>query len=131
MSEVLEDKLKKLIEEERASINWTEVNKWIAEGEPYEEHEEILMFMNQNGVADSRSDGDGRNDATRGGEHPHGETFYRDSGKANQKAGTKSHSRTSTKGATTTGSKKRQHCNKVAGSNHVSNSIKKHGTNVE
>nr|CAG8494788.1 5813_t:CDS:2 [Entrophospora candida] len=129
MSEVLEDKLKKLIEEERASINWTEVNKWIAEGEPYEEHEEILMFMNQNGVADS--DGDGRNDATRGGEHPHGETFYRDSGKANQKAGTKSHSRTSTKGATTTGSKKRQHCNKVAGPNHVSNSIKKHGTNVE
>ncbi|CAJ0756240.1 3870_t:CDS:1, partial [Entrophospora sp. SA101] len=57
MSEVLEEKLKKLIEESRASINWTEVNKWIAEGEPYEEHEEILMFMNQNGVADSRSDG--------------------------------------------------------------------------
>ncbi|CAJ0640687.1 1831_t:CDS:2 [Entrophospora sp. SA101] len=56
MSEVLEDKLKKLIEESRASINWTEVNKWIAVGEPYEEHEEILMFMNQNGVADSRSD---------------------------------------------------------------------------
>ncbi|CAJ0838333.1 8846_t:CDS:2 [Entrophospora sp. SA101] len=56
MSEVLEEKLKKLIEESRASINWTEVNKWIAEGEPYEEHEEILMFMNQNGVADSRSD---------------------------------------------------------------------------
>ncbi|CAH1760868.1 7202_t:CDS:2 [Entrophospora sp. SA101] len=127
MSEVLEDKLKKLIEESRASINWTEVNKWIAVGEPYEEHEEILMFMNQNGVADSRSDGDGRNDAIRGGEYPHGETFYRDSRKANQKAGTKSHSRTST----TTRSKKHQHCNKVAGSKHVSDSIEKHGTNVE
>ena len=42
-----DEELKRLIEESRASINWTEVAKWDAEGRPYEEHEEILLFLNK------------------------------------------------------------------------------------
>ncbi|PKC12292.1 hypothetical protein RhiirA5_373186 [Rhizophagus irregularis] len=43
-----DEKLKKLKEELKASINWSEVDKWNADGRPYEEHEEILMFLNEN-----------------------------------------------------------------------------------
>lgn len=52
-----EEKLKKLKEKIRASINWVERAKWIAEGQPYEEHEKILMFLNKDEPANSRSDG--------------------------------------------------------------------------
>ena len=34
-----DEELKRLIEKSRASINWTEVAKWDAEGRPYEEHD--------------------------------------------------------------------------------------------
>ena len=42
MSKELEEKVKKLNEELKASVNWTELAKWIEAGEPYEEHEEVL-----------------------------------------------------------------------------------------
>lgn len=48
MSKELEEELKKLKEELKASINQTELAKWIEAGEPYEEHEEVLLFLNQN-----------------------------------------------------------------------------------
>jgi hypothetical protein len=48
MSEELEEELKKYNEVLKASINRTELAKWIEAGEPYEEHEEVLLFLNQN-----------------------------------------------------------------------------------
>jgi hypothetical protein len=39
-----DEELKRLIEESKASVNWTEVAKWDAEGRPYEIDEEILLF---------------------------------------------------------------------------------------
>jgi hypothetical protein len=48
MSKELEEKVKKLEEKLKASVNQTELAKWIEAGEPYEEHEEVLLFLNQN-----------------------------------------------------------------------------------
>ncbi|CAG8755136.1 15842_t:CDS:2, partial [Funneliformis caledonium] len=31
----------------KPTVNWAEVDKWIAEGKPFEEHDEILLFLNQ------------------------------------------------------------------------------------
>lgn len=39
--------LKKLIEKSKASINWTEVAKWNAEKQLYEEYKKILLFLNK------------------------------------------------------------------------------------
>ncbi|RHZ74075.1 hypothetical protein Glove_227g101 [Diversispora epigaea] len=56
-----DEKLKKLKKKIRASINWTEEIKWIAEGQPYEEHEEVLMFLNKNNSTYLRSNETERN----------------------------------------------------------------------
>jgi len=48
MSKELEEEVKKLKEELKASVNRTELAKWIEAGEPYEEHEEVLLFLDQN-----------------------------------------------------------------------------------
>ncbi|CAB4380622.1 unnamed protein product [Rhizophagus irregularis] len=39
-----DEELKRLIEESKATVNWTEVAKWEAKGRPYEIDEEILLF---------------------------------------------------------------------------------------
>jgi hypothetical protein len=48
MTKELEEEVKKLKEELRASVNRTELAKWIEAGEPYVEHEEVLLFLNKN-----------------------------------------------------------------------------------
>ncbi|RHZ57866.1 hypothetical protein Glove_382g28 [Diversispora epigaea] len=108
-----EEKLKKLEEKERASTNWTELAKWIAEGEPYDEHDELNL-------------GDRRNNTNGGRKQTHRKTFYKSSGKGNQEAGEECHPNIPTTGATTTGSKVRQHRNKVVRPNHVFSSIEKY-----
>jgi hypothetical protein len=45
-SHFTEDELKKISESYKSSVNWTEYNKWLKEGQPYEEHEEIELFTN-------------------------------------------------------------------------------------
>lgn len=61
MSEISEEKLKELRESIRSTIDWVSYSQWIAEGEPYEEHEEVLLFLNQhkqeNEFAYSKPDG--------------------------------------------------------------------------
>lgn len=61
MSKVSEEKLKELRESIRSTIDWGAYSKWIAEGEPYEEHEEVLLFLNQkkheSEIAYSKPDG--------------------------------------------------------------------------
>src|SRR6266542_2544935 len=52
-----DEELERLREESKASINWTEVAKWNADGRPYEEHEEILMFLNKNELTSLGSKG--------------------------------------------------------------------------
>jgi hypothetical protein len=41
------------------AFNWNAYTEWLEKGKPYEEHEEVLMFLNQNGVSNEtkRSDG--------------------------------------------------------------------------
>ena len=52
-----EDQLNKLRESYRASVNWTEHAKWIEAGKPYEEHEEVLLFLKQNEPTNSKTVG--------------------------------------------------------------------------
>src|SRR5436305_7610476 len=46
-SQFTEDELKKISESFKSSVNWTEHNKWLKEGQPFEEHEEIELFINR------------------------------------------------------------------------------------
>ncbi|CAG8616789.1 8570_t:CDS:2 [Rhizophagus irregularis] len=61
-------------EELIASVNQTELAKWIEAGELYEEHEEVLL--NQNERTYSGSVGARRNHVDNDGNHIAGETFY-------------------------------------------------------
>ena len=45
-----------LLEFEEA-FDWDAYAEWVEKGKPYEEPEEVLMFLNQNGVSNKRSDG--------------------------------------------------------------------------
>ena len=47
--------LEKLKEELVASANITAIKKWIADGEPYEEHDEVLLFKEYHGITESKS----------------------------------------------------------------------------
>jgi hypothetical protein len=47
MTKELEEKVKKLKEELRSTVNRTELAKWFEAGEPYVEHEEVLLFKNE------------------------------------------------------------------------------------
>jgi hypothetical protein len=46
-SQFTEDERKKISESFKFSVNWTEYNKWLKEGQPFEEHEEIELFINR------------------------------------------------------------------------------------
>jgi len=49
-----EDELKEIGESLKSSVNWTEYNKWLEEGQPFEEHEEIELFINREHVSSQR-----------------------------------------------------------------------------
>ncbi|CAG8621031.1 8723_t:CDS:1, partial [Ambispora gerdemannii] len=47
MSKASENNPKELRESNWSFINWVARSEWIAKGKPYEEHEEVLTFLNQ------------------------------------------------------------------------------------
>ncbi|GET03226.1 hypothetical protein GLOIN_2v1551446 [Rhizophagus clarus] len=62
MSEISEEELKELRESNRSVIDWVAYSQWVEKGKPYEEHEEVLLFLNQekreNDIACSKPDDD-------------------------------------------------------------------------
>src|SRR5687767_6549279 len=53
-----EEEIKKVVENSKGSVNWTEYNKWVEAGRPYEEHDEVLMNLEpKNGSPQKISDG--------------------------------------------------------------------------
>uniref|UniRef100_U9TGA3 Uncharacterized protein n=1 Tax=Rhizophagus irregularis (strain DAOM 181602 / DAOM 197198 / MUCL 43194) TaxID=747089 RepID=U9TGA3_RHIID len=114
MSKVSEEKLKELRESIRSTIDWGAYSKWIAEGEPYEEHEEVLLFLNQkkheSEIAYSKPDGTRRHNPDRGRGYYNGRTSNRGSRKTDQKTRKASNHITPTKGAKTTTRNNGQHC---------------------
>ena len=36
-----------------ASVNITAIKKWIADGKPYEKHDEVLLFKEYHGITES------------------------------------------------------------------------------
>ena len=38
-----------------ATANIAAIKQWIAEGEPYEEHEEVILFKDYHGITESKS----------------------------------------------------------------------------
>ncbi|CAB4403733.1 hypothetical protein RhiirA5_373678 [Rhizophagus irregularis] len=135
MSKVSEEKLKELRESIRSTIDWGAYSKWIAEGEPYEEHEEVLLFLNQkkheSEIAYSKPDGTRRHNPDRGRGYYNGRTSNRGSRKTDQKTRKASNHITPTKGAKTTTRNNGQHCSKVPRSNEVSNPTKIHNKNAK
>ena len=52
-----EGELEKASKSFKSSVNWTEYNKWVEAGRPYEEHDEVLMNLElKNGSPQKRSD---------------------------------------------------------------------------
>ncbi|GBC37950.2 hypothetical protein RIR_jg4324.t1 [Rhizophagus irregularis DAOM 181602=DAOM 197198] len=69
--EKLEEELRNLPEESETvtffswpdlgvTFNWTAFREWLDKGQPYEEYEEILMFLNKNGVSNETKRSDGK-----------------------------------------------------------------------
>lgn len=54
-----EEDFKEASENFKSYVNWTEYNKWVEAGSPYEEHDEILMNLNleHNESSQTRSTG--------------------------------------------------------------------------
>lgn len=52
-----EKELKEAIEISKGSVNWIEYNKWVEEGRPYEEHDEVLMNLKLEYESQTRSVG--------------------------------------------------------------------------
>lgn len=53
-----EEELKEAIEISKCPVNWTEYNKWVAEGFPYEEDDDVLMNLKpENDESQTRSIG--------------------------------------------------------------------------
>ncbi|RGB29308.1 hypothetical protein C1646_766743 [Rhizophagus diaphanus] len=75
MSEELEERIKKLRKEWKASVNRVELAKWIEAGQPYEEHEELLLVLNQNEHTTCSESVAGRDNVDIGGEHIAGGSF--------------------------------------------------------
>lgn len=47
--------LRKAKEEMIASFNIAAIKQWIADGEPFEEHDEVLAFKEYHGITESKS----------------------------------------------------------------------------
>ncbi|GBC47015.1 uncharacterized protein OCT59_002323 [Rhizophagus irregularis] len=126
-----DEKLKKLKEELKASINWSEVDKWNADGRPYEEHEEILMFLNENEFISLESNGTGCTGIDRERKQSNEGALYTSSRKSNRTSREECRSKTPTEDATTPGRYYRQYRSKVVGSHQISNSIANHRKNTQ
>ncbi|PKY40569.1 hypothetical protein RhiirA4_453962 [Rhizophagus irregularis] len=83
-----EDELKKISESYKSSVNWTEYNKWLKAGQPFEEHEEIELFTNGSSQRQV-SAGTEICNVDRRQEQSIGVRSRRSEGKANHKAGKK------------------------------------------
>ncbi|POG62762.1 hypothetical protein GLOIN_2v1784882 [Rhizophagus irregularis DAOM 181602=DAOM 197198] len=120
-----EEELEEASKRSRTSVNWTEYNKWVKDGKPYEEED----FIDQKCKNDSqqRSVGAKRGNLIRKGRSGHGVKSNDSSGKTTRKAWKKSivFASTNTKSKTTT-CKDGEYSNKTLGSNKISHSIKLH-----
>ncbi|RIA84823.1 hypothetical protein C1645_742046 [Glomus cerebriforme] len=143
-SHFTEDELKKISESLKSSVNWTEYNKWLKEGQPFEEHEEIELFINHgNGSSQSQvSTGTERSDSGESSlgefgigryqEQENGGNTYHSEGKANSKARKESYFTspfTRSKAEAVTWND-HEHCRKVPGSNEVYISRVKSGREI-
>ncbi|PKY49466.1 hypothetical protein RhiirA4_422977 [Rhizophagus irregularis] len=66
-----EKELKEAIEISKGSVNWIEYNKWVEEGRPYEEHDEVLMnlkleYESQTRSVETRQYADGKRECRNG-----------------------------------------------------------------
>ncbi|CAB4470142.1 uncharacterized protein OCT59_020707 [Rhizophagus irregularis] len=114
------------------AFDWDAYAEWVEKGKPYEEPEEVLMFLNQNGVSNKRSDGASRLN-TDGGRtrHDHRDAFCKSSDRHFRDARKGWYSFTQTKGTSTGRSKDREHRGETARSDHVSFSSAKHQENAK
>ncbi|CAB5212556.1 unnamed protein product [Rhizophagus irregularis] len=123
-----DEELKRLIEESKATVNWTEVAKWEAKGRPYEIDEEILLFYKDE-LTNLGSNGTGSCDINGSRKQILGDASYTSSRKRSYLSGKGCDYKPSTKKSTTTESYPRQYRNKVVGSHQISSSIAKRKRN--
>ncbi|RGB39194.1 hypothetical protein C1646_740246 [Rhizophagus diaphanus] len=120
-----EEELEEASKRSRSSVNWTEYNKWVKDGKPYEEED----FIDQKCKNESqqRSVGAKRGNLIRKGRSGHGVESNDSSGKTTRKTWKKSivFASTNTKSKTAT-CEDGEYSNKTLGSNKISHSIKLH-----
>ncbi|CAG8735633.1 uncharacterized protein OCT59_021068 [Rhizophagus irregularis] len=126
-----EEDFKEASENFKSYVNWTEYDKWVEAGCPYEEHDEILMNLNleHNGSSQTRSTGTRR--------HVNGKREYineirpnGNSRKTNHKVGKTSNATPSNEGTKIAVCKKSEHCNQGSGPNNVLNINRVHESNA-
>ncbi|GES80024.1 hypothetical protein GLOIN_2v1774321 [Rhizophagus clarus] len=109
----------KISESYKSSVNWTEYNKWLEEGKPFEEHEEIELFINRgNGSSQGQvSAGTERCSIVEKREPVNGVRSHCSKWKANQKARKKSYYTPPSAGSKTATRNDHEHHGKILGLN--------------
>ncbi|CAG8553734.1 11062_t:CDS:2 [Funneliformis mosseae] len=115
----------------KPTVNWAEVDKWIAEGKPFEEHDEILLFLNQ----EKKSENDlntvpngkftnlsGRYKLTEAETNTSNDSAK----KTDRKTRKESHLTSTTKRTKTPVSNDSKHCSEAPGPRHVSDPLRLH-----
>ncbi|PKY46780.1 hypothetical protein RhiirA4_461745 [Rhizophagus irregularis] len=120
-----EEELKKALKISKCPVNWVEYNKWVEEGCPYEEHDEVLLNLK---AEQTRSVG-ARKYAVGSGECRNGVSTHSNSRNANQNAGKTSNETPSTTKSKTTDRKKGEYRDKASGPRKVPNTLNMYESN--
>ncbi|GBC04172.1 hypothetical protein RclHR1_05550009 [Rhizophagus clarus] len=123
-----EEELKEAIEISKCPVNWIEYNKWVEEGSPYEEHDEVILNLKHEYESQTRSVGARKYTVGKGGCR-NGVSTHRNSMNANQYTGKTSNKTPSTTRSKTTDRKKGEYRDQASGLRQVPNTFKIYRSN--
>ncbi|CAB4420760.1 hypothetical protein RhiirA5_477181 [Rhizophagus irregularis] len=116
-----EAQLEEISKRFKSSVNWTKYNKWVEDGEPFVEHDEII---DQNGSSPRSPDGTKQCNVDRNRGLRNGSSSLNSARKTNQKTRERSNGTPSPARTQTTACDEREYCGKNSGPSKLSDSFK-------
>ncbi|GBC18715.2 hypothetical protein RhiirA5_394564 [Rhizophagus irregularis] len=95
-----EEQLEEVSKIFKSSVNWTSYKKWVEDGKPYEEHDELIGIRKLENGSQRRPTGTVRGNVDRNGEHRNGSSSHHSVRKTARTTGKKGNRNTSPTRAT-------------------------------
>ncbi|CAB4432737.1 unnamed protein product [Rhizophagus irregularis] len=122
-----EEEIEKASKSINSSVNWTEYDKWIKAGKPYQEHDELIIDQKlENESAHKRPARTRSNNVVRRRKQENGFSSKKSAGKATRNTGKRSDEITSNERTPSTSSEKSEYCYKKSRSKPIPNIINVH-----